>query len=66
MGLCWESWVGAMRVTRMIFQDCFRGWILGLGGFGLGIKDFIDDFSRWFLRLGVGGSAWLENRNGHH
>ena len=45
----------------MIFKDGLLGW-----GFELGIEGYKDDFQRWFIGLGIGGSAWLENRNGHH
>ena len=54
MGVCWESWVGGVRAARMILQDGFLGWVLGWE---------VED-SRWFLGLGVGVVAWVENGNG--
>ena len=38
----------------MILQDGFLGWVLGWE---------VED-SRWFLGLGVGVVAWLENGDG--
>ena len=60
-GVAVWTWVGGVRVSWMICQDCFLE--LGLWGWGLTVAWMI--FRDGFLGLGVGGDAWLENRNGH-